>query len=52
VNFQLMGWIKEPVLRGRALDDLNQRVYEGLLGAEIEIPYPQIVVHRAKGEDD
>jgi len=47
LNFQLMGWIEEPVLRGRALDDLNQRVYEGLVDAGIEIPYPQIVVHRA-----
>ena len=50
LNLQLMGWIEEPVLRGRALDDLNTRVYNGLRAASIEIPYPQTVVHLKKEE--
>lgn len=41
LNFQLMGWIDEPVLRGRALDELNTEVYKGLGQAGIVIPFPQ-----------
>jgi len=52
LNFQLMGWIEEPVLRGRALDDLNTLVYNGLRAANIEIPYPQTVVHLKKDEGE
>ena len=40
--FQLMGWVDEPVLRGRALDSLNTAVYEGLNAAGIEIPYSKM----------
>jgi len=39
--FQLLGWIEEPVLRGRALDSLNTAVYNKLQAAGIEIPYPK-----------
>lgn len=44
LTFQLLGWIDEPVLRGRALDDLNTRVYKRFLREGIEIPFPQRVV--------
>jgi len=37
--FQVMGWIAEPVLRGRALDSLHANVYKKLMEAGIEIPY-------------
>lgn len=50
LNFQLMGWIDEPVLRGRALDELNCQVYKRFMAEGIEIPYPQRDVHLIKGE--
>jgi small-conductance mechanosensitive channel len=50
LNFQLMGWIDEPVLRGRALDELNCSVYKRFQAEGIEIPYPQRDVHLIKGE--
>jgi MscS family membrane protein len=45
LDFQLMGWIDEPVLRGRALDELNVGVYKAFAKHEIEIPFPQRDVH-------
>lgn len=41
LNFQLMGWIEKPVLRGRALDELNCAVYKRFAEAGIQIPFPQ-----------
>jgi MscS family membrane protein len=41
LNFELMGWIPEPVLRGRILDGLNTRVYKSFNANGIEIPYPK-----------
>lgn len=37
--FQVLAWIDEPVLRGRALDSLNTGVYKKLNARGIEIPY-------------
>lgn len=45
LNFQLMGWIDEPVLRGRALDELNCAVYKSFQEHNIQIPFPQRDVH-------
>jgi small-conductance mechanosensitive channel len=45
LQFQLMGWIKEPVLRGRALDELNTAVYKRFGAEGIKIPFPQRTVH-------
>jgi len=45
LDFQLMGWIDEPVLRGRALDELNVAVYKAFAEHGIEIPFPQRDVH-------
>lgn len=52
LDFQLMGWIDEPVLRGRALDELNTGVYKGLAAAGIEIPFPQRDVWIKKSSDE
>jgi small-conductance mechanosensitive channel len=41
LTFQLMGWIDEPVLRGRALDELNAAVYNRFNEEGIVIPFPQ-----------
>ncbi len=46
--FQLMGWIKEPLLRGRALDELNTQVYKRFTKEGITIPFPQRDVHMKK----
>jgi len=41
LDFELMGWIHEPVLRGRVLHELNSAVYKNFAAAGIEIPYPK-----------
>ncbi len=48
LKFQLMGWIEEPVLRGRALDELNGAVYKRFAEEGIVIPFPQRDVHLKK----
>jgi MscS family membrane protein len=45
LKFQLMGWIDEPVLRGRAVDDLLTTIYKRFSEESIEIPFPQQDVH-------
>jgi MscS family membrane protein len=39
LRFQVLAWVEQPVLRGRAEDALNTAVYKGLQAAGIEIPY-------------
>ncbi len=39
--FQVMGWVMDPELKGRALDELNASVYNKLNEAGIEIPFPK-----------
>ncbi|MCW8930806.1 MAG: mechanosensitive ion channel family protein [Gammaproteobacteria bacterium] len=39
LHFELLCWIDEPVLRGRALDAMNEQVYKQFLIEGIEIPY-------------
>jgi len=41
MNFELLGWISEPVLRGRVVDALNTAVYKRFAEEGIEIPYPK-----------
>ena len=41
LDFELLCWIEEPVLRGRVLDALNTEVYKALAREGIEIPYPK-----------
>jgi MscS family membrane protein len=52
--FQVLGWIDEPVLRGRALDALNTNVYNKLNAAGIEIPYMKqdIYIKEMPGKKD
>jgi len=49
LEFQLRGWVDEPVLRGRAIDELNTAIYKRLAAEGIQIPFPQHVVHLQKG---
>ena len=39
LDFELLCWIDEPVLRGRVLDALNCKIYKRFNEAEVEIPY-------------
>ncbi len=39
LNFELLCWIDQPVLRGRILDQLNSAVYKAFIREGIEIPY-------------
>ncbi len=39
LEFELLAWIDEPVLRGRVTDALNTEVYQRFTEEEIEIPY-------------
>ena len=48
LNFELLAWIDEPVLRGRVLDALNCRVYKALNVAGVEIPYTKYDVYIKK----
>jgi MscS family membrane protein len=41
LDFELLCWIEEPVLRGRVLDALLAEVYKRLRKEGIEIPYPK-----------
>ncbi len=44
LNFELLCWVNEPVLRGAVSDRLNEAVYNELNQQAIEIPFPQRVV--------
>ncbi len=41
LDFELLCWIDEPVLRGRLSHELNMEVYKAFGRAGIEIPYPK-----------
>jgi small-conductance mechanosensitive channel len=41
LDFELLCWIEEPVLRGRVIDALLTQVYKRLNQEGIEIPYPK-----------
>ena len=45
--FRIQGWVDEPVNRGSCIDGLNTAIYKALARADIEIPFPQQVVHVA-----
>ena len=39
LDFELLCWIDQPVLRGRVLDNLNCKVYKRFIEEKVEIPY-------------
>ena len=39
LDFELLCWIEQPMLRGRALDNLNCKIYKRFIEEKIEIPY-------------
>jgi MscS family membrane protein len=45
LDFELLCWISEPVLRGRVTDRLLSGVYKAFAAEKIEIAFPQLDVH-------
>ncbi|KPJ93188.1 MAG: hypothetical protein AMS18_05880 [Gemmatimonas sp. SG8_17] len=45
LDFELLAWTEQPELRGRALHELNKRVYKTLIREGIQIPFPQRDLH-------
>ena len=41
LDFELLCWIQEPVLRGKVIDSMSEAVYNAFLEQQIEIPYPK-----------
>ncbi|MBZ0112352.1 MAG: mechanosensitive ion channel family protein [Thermoanaerobaculia bacterium] len=41
LDFEVLGWVEQPVLRGRVIDDLLTRIYKQFLAEAIEIPFPK-----------
>ena len=39
LDFELLCWVEQPVLRGRVLDTLNCKIYKRFAEEDIEIPY-------------
>jgi small-conductance mechanosensitive channel len=48
LNFDLMVWVRDPSLRGLAVDALNTAIYKELAKAGIEIPYPKMDMYLRK----
>ncbi|MCH7667021.1 MAG: mechanosensitive ion channel family protein [Acidobacteria bacterium] len=53
LQFELLCWIEEPVLRGRTLDSLYEAVYNRFREEGIEIPFPKrdVYLHRVAEGD-
>ena len=39
LEFELLGWVEQPVLRGRVLDELHEQIYKQFIKHKIEIPF-------------
>ncbi len=50
--WNVRGWVAQPLHLGRAIDELNTKLYKALAREGIEIPFPQRVVHMEKSESD
>tara|TARA_Y100001970_G_C14182865_1_gene830838 strand:- start:695 stop:1753 length:1059 start_codon:yes stop_codon:yes gene_type:complete len=46
--FQLLFWIEKPEMRGRVTDNVNEMIYQRFSDKNIEIPFPQRMVHIKK----
>ena len=51
LNFELLCWIENAELRGRALDALLTSTHRALQEAGIDIPFPQRVIRLDRSED-
>jgi MscS family membrane protein len=50
LDLELLGWIHQPVLRGRVVHELNTAIYKRFNREGIEIPYPKrdVYLHRTE----
>ncbi|MEM7561986.1 MAG: mechanosensitive ion channel family protein, partial [Pseudomonadota bacterium] len=39
LDYELLCWIEQPMLRGRVMDALNSDIYKAFIAENIEIPY-------------
>jgi len=53
LDVELLGWIHEPVLRGRVIDALITEIYKRFGAEGIEIPYPKrdVYLHQTPASD-
>ena len=51
LDFELLGWIEEPVLRGRILHEMHGKVYRKFAEVGVEIPFPQRDIHLIGSSD-
>lgn len=45
LEFELLGWVEDPTQRGLAVDGMNTAIIKRFREEDLEIPYPQRVVH-------
>lgn len=45
LDFELLGWVEKPVLRGKVLHEMLMSTYKALNKAGVEIPFPQSDVY-------
>lgn len=53
LDFELLGWVRAPVERGRVTHELLKTIYKRFMAEGVEIPFPQRDVHlrRVDGND-
>jgi small-conductance mechanosensitive channel len=52
LKFELLCWVPDPVLRGRATHDLNVAIYRAFDEAGIEVPFPQREIRILGGSEE
>lgn len=52
LDFELLGWVERPVLRGRVRHELFMTVYKRFAADGVEIPFPQRDLHIRSGLPD
>jgi small-conductance mechanosensitive channel len=51
LNFELLCWAKEPVLRGKTIHEINKSIYNKFNESGVVIPFPQRTVYLREDRD-